>query len=141
MTATIDPMTPTGARALQRLAEEKIGWLTTVDPDGVPQSSPIWFLWRDGELLLYSWRRAPRNGNVEDRPGVAFNLNTDAEGGDVVTMEGVARFDPATPPAPEDVEYMAKYGSMIAGYDWTPDFFAAEYPIAIRVVPTRWRLA
>ena len=95
MTATLDPSTPAGARALERLDTEVIGWLTTVNPDGQPQSSPIWFLWADGEVLVYSDKRAPRNGNLEDRPLVAFNLNTDAGGGDVVTMEGVARIDPA----------------------------------------------
>ena len=35
---------------------EKIAWLTTVDPDGQPQASPIWFLWDDGEVLLFSDR-------------------------------------------------------------------------------------
>ena len=140
MTAALDPSTPDGARALRRLADDRIGWLTTVDPNGTPQSSPIWFLWRDGELLLYSWHRAPRNANIEDRPGVAFNLPTDADGGDVVTMEGIARHDPTAPPPHEDHEYLAKYAAMIAGYGWTPEWFAGEYPFAIRVTPTRWRL-
>ena len=99
VTATIDPATTAGARALERLATEKIGWLTTVNPDGQPQSSPIWFLWTDGEVVLYSHKRAPRNDNLARPPARAFNLNTDAGGGDVVTMEGRARIDAAGPPA------------------------------------------
>lgn len=136
----LDPSTEAGKRALERLETELIGWVTTVNPDGVPQSSPIWFLWDDGELLMYSHRRAPRNGNISDRPTVAFNLNTDPTGGDVVTMEGVARIDGAAPPPNEHPAYYPKYASMIADYGWTPEWFAGEYPVAIRIAPTRWRL-
>ena len=71
---TFDATTPAGIRALERLATEKIGWLTTVTPDGQPQASAIWFLWEDGELLIYSHKRAPRNGNIEDNPkGLEFS--------------------------------------------------------------------
>ena len=84
MPTTIDPASPAGARTLERLESELIGWLTTTNPDGQPQSSPIWFQWIGDEVLIYSGKRAPRNGNVADRPLVAFNLNTDAAGGDVV---------------------------------------------------------
>ena len=86
--------TDAGARALERLGDEPIGWLTTVNPDGQPQSSPIWFLWVDDEILVYSRTRAPRNENIRERPLVSFNLNTDPAGDDVVTMEGTARIDP-----------------------------------------------
>ncbi len=140
MTATLDPTTPAGARTLERLAAEKIGWLTTATPDGQPQSSAIWFLWEDGELLIYSHIRAPRNGNIEDNPRVAFNLHTDAGGGDYVSMEGIARFVPEQSPSSEVPAYIAKYLAMISGYGWTPHWFDGEYPVAIRITPTRWRL-
>ncbi len=140
MTKTIDPGTPVGARTLERLDAEKIGWLTTTNPDGQPQSSPIWFLWVDGEVLIYSGKRAPRNGNVADRPLVAFNLNTDPAGGDVVTMEGEARVDLTYVPADQHPAYLEKYQGMLDGYGWTAAYFAAEYPIAILIRPTRWRI-
>jgi PPOX class probable F420-dependent enzyme len=140
MPTTLDPATPDSARALARLATDRIGWLTTISPDGVPQSTPIWFLWRDGELLIYSHKRARRNGNIADRPAVAFNLHTDPGGGDVVTMEGLARIDLTAPAADDDPVYLEKYASMIAGYEWTPAWFAEEYAIPVRVTPTRWRL-
>ena len=141
MSATLDPSTTAGARALERLATDKIGWLTTVNPDGVPQSSPIWFLWADGELRIYSHRRAPRNGNIADRPGVSFNLNTDATGDEVVTMEGVARIDPAGGPASDDPAYVAKYREKVDAYGWTFAWFDGEYPVVVRITPTRWRVA
>jgi PPOX class probable F420-dependent enzyme len=136
----LDPSTPAGARALERLERERIAWLTSVNPDGQPQSSPVWFLWMNGEILVYSARRAPRNDNVAERPTVAFNLNTDATGGDVVTMEGVARIDLAVGPPSRHAAYLAKYGDRIARNGWTPEYFAAEYPVPIVIRPTRWRL-
>jgi PPOX class probable F420-dependent enzyme len=140
MPATLDPATPAGANALERLATEKIGWLTTVDPDGQPQSSPIWFLWQDGQILLYSGKRAWRNANITERPRVAFNLNTD-EGGDVVlSMEGIARHDPDAPPASQNPAFLAKYARFLDDYGWDVAYFEREYPHAIWITPTRWRV-
>jgi PPOX class probable F420-dependent enzyme len=137
---TPDASTKAGARALERLEAELIGWLTTTNPDGQPQSSPIWFLWVGDEILIYSHKRAPRNGNVAARPHVAFNLNTDAGGGDVVTMEGDGRIGLTTTPPDQNLAYLAKYRGLLAESDWTPEFFAAEYPVPVLVRPTRWRV-
>ena len=140
MAATLDPSTAAGGRALERLATEKIGWLVTVDPDGQPYASAVWFLWDDGELLVFSGKRAMRNGNLESNPRVAFHLHTDAGGGDVVTMEGTARFVPDEPPSSANQAYTAKYRAMIEGYGWDGAYFDREYPVAIRIAPTRWRV-
>lgn len=139
MSTTLDPSTTDGARSLERLERELIGWLTTVNPDGQPQSSPIWFQWTDGEVLIYSRTRAPRNGNVEERPLVAFNLNTDAVGEDVLTVEGEARIVSDEPPAHHNEAYVAKYRGLLDEYGWSPEYFAGQYSVAIRIRPTRWR--
>lgn len=137
---TLDPETELGARALQRLETELMGWVTTVNPDSQPQSSAIWFLWRGDDVLVYSRIRAPRNANVESNPLVSFNLNTDPDGDDVVTMEGEARIDMNVPPSSADPEYQAKHRHMIERYGWTPEWLAENYPIPIVITPTRWRL-
>ena len=137
---TLDPATESGAHALERLETELMGWMTTVNPDGQPQNSAIWFLWRDGEILVYSHIRAPRNANVEANPHVSFNLNTDLGGDDVVTMEGEARIDLGLPPCSDDPAFQARYRASIVGYGWTPESHAANYPVPIVIRPTRWRL-
>ena len=137
---TLDPATEVGAKALRRLETELIGWMTTVNPDGQPQSSPIWFLWRDGEILVYSHIRAPRNANVEANPRVSFNLNTDPDGDEVVTMEGEARIDLSLPPSSSDPGFQAKHLHMVDRYGWTAEWLAANYPVPIVITPTRWRL-
>jgi PPOX class probable F420-dependent enzyme len=138
---TLDPSTEAGATALRRLDTELIGWVTTIAPDGQPQSSPIWFLWRDGVVLMYSRHRAPRNDNLETSSRVSFNLNTDPDGEDVLTMEGEARIDLSRRPASADPDYLAKYGHMIERYGWTPQWFADHYSVPIVITPTRWRVA
>jgi PPOX class probable F420-dependent enzyme len=141
MSARLDPANPKHARALARLASERIGWLTSIDPEGTPQASPIWFLWDGETVFIYSHRRAVRNDNIADRPRVAFNLNTDAGGDEVVTMEGVAAIDPEAPSAADNPPYLDKYLPTIKAYGWTVDFFASDYPVPIRVTPVRWRIA
>jgi len=140
MVDSLDAATEDASRALRRLRSELIAWLTTINPDGQPQASPIWFLWDGEELLIYSMTRAPRNGNIEDRPPVAFNLESGPEGEDVVTAEGEARIVPDEPPASANATYLAKYQRMFDAYGWTPDWYAERYSVPIRIRPTRWRL-
>jgi PPOX class probable F420-dependent enzyme len=137
---TLDPATVGGARSLERLETELMGWVTTVNPDGQPQSSAIWFLWQRGEVLIYSHKRAARNGNVEANPLVSFNLNTDPDGEEVVTMEGEARIDLSQPAASANAAFQAKHRQMVERYGWTPEWHAETYPIPIVITPTRWRL-
>ena len=66
--------------ALARLERDMIGWLTTVTPDGQPQTFPIWFLWDAGEVLVYSDRRAKRNLNIASNPRVSLHLDDDGAG-------------------------------------------------------------
>lgn len=138
----IDPTTKAGARALERLEREQILWLTTVNPAGQPQASPVWFLWVDDEILLYSRAATPRLANLRANPRVAanFDADADADGDDVVSFEGEARIvrEQATvagvPPA-----YVEKYAQRLAAYGWTMESMLVDYPVEIRVCPTRVR--
>jgi len=136
----LEQTTEAGAKAVHRLESELMGWVTSVDPDGQPQSSPIWFLWRNGEVIVYSHKRAPRNDNIQANPRVSFNLNTDPDGDEVVTMEGEARIDLSMPPSSADPAFQAKHRHMLDRYGWTPEWLAENYPVPIVITPTRWRL-
>jgi len=136
----LDPSTEGGARALRRLETDLMAWMTTINPDGQPQSSAIWFVWRGRDVLVYSHIRAPRNANVEANPRVSFNLNTEPDGEEVVSMEGEARIDLGLPPSTDDPAYQAKHRHMIERYGWTAEWLAANYPVPIVITPTRWRL-
>lgn len=122
----------------ERLDRTLIAWLTTVTPDGQPQSSPVWFL-RDGErFVIYSLANAPRVRNVRVNPRVALNLNSTDDGGQVVTVEGTATLEDG-PPSTTLPAYQAKYQALIAEYGWTAESFARDYPQRIVVTPTRLR--
>jgi PPOX class probable F420-dependent enzyme len=136
----IDTTTPAGLRAAQRLGTELIAWLTTVRPDGQPQSSPIWFVWEDGEVLLLSRANTPRPANIRANPRVSLNLNSDADGGDIVTVEGEARIVDAELPAATEAAYQAKYLGKILEYGWDWEKMRRDYPVVIRIRPTRVRM-
>ena len=111
MPTTIDPASKAGARTLERLAAELIGWLTTDEP-GRPAAEladlvPVGRR-RGAHLLRQASARA--TGTSPDRPLVAFNLNTDAVGGDVVDDGGRGpRSIRTLRPAHENPAYVAKY--------------------------------
>jgi PPOX class probable F420-dependent enzyme len=139
-TATLDTTIKAGARAAERLEREAIAWLTTVSPAGQAQSSPVWFLWAGGEFLVYSLAVTPRIRNLAVNPRVSINLNSDDGGGDIVTMEGEALVDLTAPPVTAVPAYLEKYGQRIAEYGWTPEQFSTDYPLPIRIRPTRIRV-
>jgi PPOX class probable F420-dependent enzyme len=122
-----------------RLDRATVIWLTTVSADGQPQTSPVWFLWQDGRVVVYSLAAAPRVRNLRSNPRVALNLDGDGDGGAVVTMEGLAVLDDTGAPSTELPAYQAKYLVRITDYGWTAESFARDYPQRIVITPTRLR--
>ena len=70
----IDTDDEKGARAAERLATSRVLWMTTVSPDGTPQSSPIWYVWDGGDFLMYSLESA-RIRNLAAHRRVSLNLD------------------------------------------------------------------
>lgn len=86
-----DLRTPFGNRVARRLDAEQIIWLTTVGAGGTPQPSPVWFLWNDGAVLIYSEPNMPKLANIARNPRVSLTFNCTPEGADVVIMTGTAQ--------------------------------------------------
>ena len=124
----------------ERLRTEDIARITTVTADGQPQSSPVWFLWDDGEFLVYAEPRSPKVRNIRARPEVSLHLNSDDGGGRVVTFEAAVRIAAEQPPVHQAAAYLAKYREGIAGIGMSPEQMAAEYSTALRLTPTRVRV-
>ena len=136
----LDPEKPAHAAAAARLAAEPIIWLTTVAPSGQPQSTPVWFLWEDGEFLIYGAATGPKTHSIESNPRVSLHLEGNGRGGANVIIEGRARLDSAGSKADAVPAYIAKYQEFIDSFGWTPASFAADYPHVIRVSLTRARI-
>jgi PPOX class probable F420-dependent enzyme len=128
------------AHAEARLRREKIAWLTTVRRDGQPQSSPVWFLWRDGEIVVYSKPTTQKIRNVQANPKVAVHLRDVDEGSDIVSVEGTAQIDEAYPAAAAIPDYVTKYRAMIADINMDPDSFTKSYSVPIRIRPSKLRV-
>lgn len=126
-------------KARQQLARDLVCWLTTVRPDGQPQSSLVWFWSEDGTAWIRSQPGTPKVRNVDASPRVGIHLNSDSTGGTLVALEGRAT---VVAELPDDVRvaYLGKYGRQIrADLHTTYDGFLADYSVTIRVQATRVR--
>ena len=105
----LDQEEPAHAAAAARLRTEPIIWLTTVARSGQPQSTPVWFLWKAGEFLIYGLANGPKTRNIGSNPHVSLHLEGNGRGGANVIFEGTARIDPAGPRADAVPAYVEKY--------------------------------
>jgi len=128
------------AAVTERLETEGIAWVTTVTPDGQPQSSPIWFWWDGQEFLVYAQPHSWKVRNIRANPKVSLHLNSDEQGGQVVTFEGAAHIGESDPGAHEAAGYLAKYRAGIASIGMSPEQMSAEYSVALHITPTRVRV-
>ncbi|MEZ4768981.1 MAG: TIGR03667 family PPOX class F420-dependent oxidoreductase [Caldilineales bacterium] len=135
----IDLNTEYGQRVARRLAEERIGWLTTVDGSGTPQPRPVWFLWQEGSLLIYSRPGTRKLEHIARSPRVALNLDGDGLGGDIVVLTGTAAVDGGAPPADQVPAYVEKYSVAMQRIGMTAEQFARVYSVAVRVTVDRLR--
>lgn len=120
------------------LDRELIGFLTAVNSDGQPQTSPVWYI-RDGDdLVVYNKASTPRLDAVSANPKVSFNLRGDIRGSGAVTLEGVATVE-TLPQAKDFPGYVDKYRREIERMGWTPESFSGDYSVGMRIVVTRRR--
>ena len=133
----LDQSTEFGAHAARRLREEIIGWLTTVTTSGAPRPIPVWFLWDgDRSILLYSRPEKRKLANIAANPNASLNLDSDGVDADIVICWGEIRVSD-DPPADEVAEYVAKYAERIAALGWTPESFAGDFSVPLRIDVTR----
>jgi len=72
---TIDTSTRFGKRIARQLDDERVVWLTTVAASGTPAPTPVWFLWRDDEILIGSEPGKAKLRNIAAHPQVSVNFN------------------------------------------------------------------
>ena len=135
----VDEATEVGARVAARLRGDLVAWLVTVSPDATPVPTPIWFLWDDGTILLYSQPGKPKLRHIAANPRVAVALRTDEHGDDLMVVTGEASVDDGAPSADASPAYVEKYAAEIERQGFNPASFAAEYSVAIRIRPTKLR--
>jgi PPOX class probable F420-dependent enzyme len=121
-----------------RLRSNLIAWLTTVRPDGQPDSVPVWFLVRDDEtILVYSQPKKIKLSNISENPKVTLALDVTDIGRDIIRIEGVAEHANDVLPADQQPQYAAKYAERIGAIFGTPRQFAELFSEALIITPRR----
>lgn len=129
-----DPMWTGKPITHERVLTEPIGWLTTVSPQGVPSTAPVWFLLEgDDSITIYSKDPSRRVENLKGNDRVTLHLEGDGKGGAIAVLNGSAEVAPDVRAADEHAGFIAKYQAFLDLYQWTPEWFAEHYPTAIRL--------
>jgi PPOX class probable F420-dependent enzyme len=123
----------------EHLANDVVGWLTTVTPDRRPQTAVISFLWDGDGILFYSRPDTPKIRNITAHPDVSFHLNCDPYGDHVVVVEGLAGPAPHEPRSDVHPAYRRKYREPLAHWGMDEKATADEFSVPIRILPERIR--
>jgi PPOX class probable F420-dependent enzyme len=127
--------------AREHLETDVVAWLTTIAPDGRPQTSVISFLHDDGTILFYSQPDTPKLRNIEHSPKVSFNLQSDRYGDHYLVIEGTVAIDPSVPPSDRHAAYREKYLEPHGHWGMDVAEVARDFSVPLRIVPTRVRMA
>jgi PPOX class probable F420-dependent enzyme len=140
MSANLDPVDAFHSRVLVAMDQEELGWLTTTDSRGVPQPNPVWFVWHDDAITIYSIPGQAKLTNIGRNPLVSFNLQTGG-GLPVFVATGPAELlEPADRTAGLHTAYWAKYGDLsLKHLQMNQEQFEAEYSATIRIRPSKIR--
>jgi len=121
-----------------RLHHEEVLWLTTVDDEGQPQSSPVWFHWDGADALVLSRPDAPKVANVDRHPAVSLHLNGGEAGTLVVSIEATAHVGPSLTAA-RRAAYAAKYRAGFVRLGTDASSYFDEFSAALVARPSRVR--
>ena len=83
-----------GRKVWKHIKEEYVIWFTTIGPEHMPHPRPVWFVWDQGDILIYSQPEAFKMKHIRKNKKVALNFNTDLKGDiDVVVILGTAKLE------------------------------------------------
>jgi PPOX class probable F420-dependent enzyme len=126
--------------AREHIESDVVAWLTTVAPDGRPQTSVISFLHEDGTILFYSEPDKPKLRNLAQSPLVSFALQSDPYGDHYLVIEGTAAIDSSVPPSDQHPAYYTKYLEPHAHWGMDVADVARDFSVPVRITPRRVRV-
>jgi len=135
----IDFSTEFGKQALKKLQSEYVIWLTTVTPTGSPQPRPVWFIWENNKIIIYSTASAKKLEHIRNNPNVSLHFNMASPEDDVYVLIGSAAITASPTPVLEVKDYITKYTKGIQDISMTPESFSKAYDIRIEITPSKLR--
>ena len=137
---SIDFKSEFGRKALEQLQNEHAMWLTTVGAkSGTPQPNVIWFLYQDGDVIIYTKPGYQRLENIAKNPKVSLNFNHMEDGESMTIFTGTAVIDPATKSVIDNPEYVEKYERGMDQIGTTPEAMSDDYSVPIRITLEKLR--
>jgi PPOX class probable F420-dependent enzyme len=119
------------AQARRFLEEQRFAVLATINADGTPQQSPVWYELQGDEIMMNTRRGRLKDRNLRRDPRCSVCVEGEY---DWITIRGIARLidDPAT--AQADIHHLSviNHGPEIAAQQMT-DQFSREERVTIRL--------
>jgi PPOX class probable F420-dependent enzyme len=81
------------------LREANIAVLSTVGPGGRPHAVPLWYVYEDGEIIIWVAAGSQKHRNIERNPEIAVTVDRRTPPYYAVMAQGRAAIGP--PPSPE----------------------------------------
>lgn len=96
------------------LSGRHVGVLATVGGDGFPALTPIWYLYREGKLLMRTGERSVKARNVRSHPRVSLCVQNERPPYKSVTVYGTASIQESTPGLGAQManRYLGKVGGL-----------------------------
>ncbi len=135
---TIDFTTDPGPRTLERLQTEEVAWLSTISKDDSPVPTPVWFLWENDRIVIYSQPNTGKLRAIARSPHISFHFNSDADGNDIQVISGTAQIVQG-PLAHQVPAYFEKYAKGFEHLKMSAEQMANEYNQRIELTPTKLR--
>ena len=132
----LDASDPKQAHTAERLRADEILWLVSVRPNGRPHMAPVWFLWEEETILIFSKPENQKIRNLRQNPAVTVALDGTDRGDDVTVLDGVAALLDDPDVTTTLAAYASKYSDLLADMGWTAETMAKEYSQAIRITIT-----
>lgn len=133
-----DPTDGVHARSLARLDSEQIAWLATTGRDGYPHAVPVWFLWHESRVLVFSEPLTAKVRNIRNDPRVALHLEAGEDHEQLTVLRGTAELSARSTTEWLDAvgdDYARKYRTGLAGLKLTLPEMAARYSVVIEITP------
>ena len=132
----LDRASEQGTRIDRRLREATVAWLSTVRPDGGPHLVPIWFLWDNETILIFSMPKNQKLRNLRQNNRIVLGIPS-GDGVSNVLVEGQAELLGAGEVTTMLPAYVTKYGKLITAIGLDPASMARQYSEAIRITPAK----
>ena len=123
------------AEAASRVSKARIGWLTTLRPDGSPHTTPVWFVFDEKSIWIATGHRNVKVANVRSDPRVSIAIDGSAAA--PLVAEGNAELMDV---AATDRGVVAAFAEKYDGWD-IGDESVDGARVVVRVIVSRWLLA